>query len=282
MPSRAPRNPYANVAAFLGEQLGIARVAASYPTQDAMARELGTDRSTVTKAETGDRPPTPPVLERWLDACGITGQLRKMFVGLAMLARVKEDGPVKIWFAGWVDAEGRAHTLRFWQPVIFPGLLQTEAYARALFQAAGIEEEKIRELTKVRLQRHEIFEKEDAPNVIVLVDESLLDRLVGSADVMRAQLEHAIEMSQRPNVMIHVVPSKVGANAGLGGSISLAAGNGTPEVLLLGSLVEDQVTTDAAQVRRASATFDMVRGEALSRSESREVLTEALQRWNSK
>ena len=100
MPPRTAKNPYTSPAAFLGEQLGVARVAAGYPTHDAMAKAIGTDRSTITKAENGDRPPTATVLEQVLDTCGITGQLRKVFEGLALLARVKEDGPVKIWFAG--------------------------------------------------------------------------------------------------------------------------------------------------------------------------------------
>jgi transcriptional regulator with XRE-family HTH domain len=281
MPPRISKSPYTSPAAFLGEQLGIARVAAGYPTHDAMAKAIGTDRSTITKAESGDRPPTATVLEQVLDACGITGQLRKVFEGLALLARVKEDGPVKIWFAGWLDAEGKSHTLRIWQPVIFPGLLQTQAYARDIFRAMGMSDEQAQEHVQARLRRHAVFDREDFPNVIVVLDESLLYRLIGTPEIMRGQLAHVIELSQRPNVMIHVLPSRVGANAGLGGSIHLAAGTGAPEVLLVGSLIEDQVTTDATLVRRASATYDMVRCEALSRSESRVVLTEALERWNS-
>jgi transcriptional regulator with XRE-family HTH domain len=185
MPPRTPKNPYASPAAFLGEQLGIARVAAGYPTHDAMAKQIGTDRSTITKAETGDRPPTPTVLEQWLDTCGVTGQFRKIFEGLALLARVKEDGPVKIWFAGWVDAEGKAHTLRFWQPVIFPGLLQTEAYAREIFQAMGITEQQIRDQVQARLQRHAIFDREDFPSIIIVLDESVLYRLTPAARHLR-------------------------------------------------------------------------------------------------
>ena len=151
MPPRISKNPSTSAAAFLGEQLAIARVAAGYPTHDAMAKAIGADRSTITKAESGDRPPTATVLEQVLDACGITGQLRKVFEGLALLARVKEDGPVKIWFAGWLDAEGKSHTLRIWQPVIFPGLLQTQAYARDIFRAMGMSDEQAEEHVQARL-----------------------------------------------------------------------------------------------------------------------------------
>ena len=73
-----------------------------------------------------------------------------------------------------------------------------------------------------------------------------------------------------------------GPSRGAGGSIALAARPGSPEVLLATSMVEDVVTKDTDHVRIASVTFDRVRGDAASRAESRAMISEALQVWNSR
>ena len=112
-------------------------------------------------------------------------------------------------------------------------------------------------------------------------DELALHRLIGTPEIMREQVEHLLELSKRPNIHIHILPARTGANAGLGGPIHLATGIGSPEVLLVGALIEDQVSADPMLVKRASATFDGVRGDALNRADSRNALMEAHERWNS-
>ena len=151
---------------------------------------------------------------------------------------------------GWVDAEGNAHTLRVWQPIIFPGLIQTEAYARELYAVAGFSEDQISEFVQSRLSRHAILDRPDPPSVVIVLDEVVLHRLIGSPEVMRGQLAHVIELSKRPNMHIHILPSRTGANARLGGPIHLATGTGTPEVLLVGALIEDQVTLELNRCAR--------------------------------
>jgi uncharacterized protein DUF5753/helix-turn-helix protein len=281
MPPRTQsRDPETDLGAFLGRQLKEIRAEAGYNSQDEFAPVLSKDRSVIGKAETGEYPPTDPVLEDWLSVCGITGRLRTVLLAVAKIARMRDGGPVKTWFAGWVDAEGKAHTLRIWQPIIVPGLLQTLAYARELFIATGLSEDRASEYVQSRLDRQAILERPEPPSTVVVLDELALHRLIGTAEIMREQLAHVIELSKRPNVHIHILPTRTGANAGLGGPIHLATGSGTPEVLLIGALIEDQVTADPVQVRRASATFDAVRGDALNRADSRNVMMEALERWN--
>lgn len=277
-PRRQSRDPKSHIGAFLGEQLREIRVEAGYNSQEEFRGPIGADRSVIGKAETGEYPPTDPVLARWLDACGVGGRLRTMFEGMARFARGKDGGPVKVWFSGYLEAEGQAHTLRLWQPLIVHGLFQTEAYTRALLVAAGAGQEEIRSQVELRAQRQAIHARPEPPNIISLLDESVLNRLIGSPEVMREQVGRIVEMSER--IVVQVVPSRIGANAGLGGAISVVAGTGAPEVLLSEALVEDQVTQDVSAVLKASATFDRVRGDAASRAESRTLMMEALERWN--
>lgn len=282
MPPRTQsRDPRTDIGAFLGRQLRDIRVEAGYRTQDAFAPVLGSDRSVIGKAETGEFPPTEAVMTLWLDHCGVEGRLREVLTGLNRFARIRDGGPVKAWFLGWFDAEGKAHTLRIWQPLIFPGLIQTPAYARAIFATTGMGDDRIEEYVQARLARQAILDRRDPPTVVIVLDELVLHRLIGTSELMRGQLAHTIELSKRPNIHIHVLPSRNGANLGLGGPIHLATGTGTPEVLLEGALIEDQVTLDPRQVRQASATLDAVRGDTLNRADSRNVMTEALEKtWN--
>lgn len=270
------RSPETDPRALLGELLRLARQESGHKTQEALARAIGMERSTVGKGEQGERVPTVHVLGDWLTACGVTGLARAAVEGVARLARNSgDDAPVKVWFSGYLTAEAVAHSIRIWQPLIVPGLVQTEAYARALFDAAGIGDDQARELIGVRLQRQEIFARPRPPNVVILLDESVLHRQVGPPEVMREQLGRLVELSR--SAVIQIIPS---CNAGLGGAITLLTGPGGPETLLAEALIEDQVTTDTSLVIRASATFDAVRGDGYARAHSRNLITEAIERWN--
>jgi len=280
MPPRNPaRSPTTNVAAFLGEQLGALRTAAGYASHEALARALQTDRSTVTKVETGARPPNDRLLALWLDTCGATGQLRTVFEGLGVLARAREDS-ARAKVAPWFETEAEAHTLRYWAPVIVPGLVQTEAYARELFAAMGLDDAKVAEFLEVRMGRQAIIDGPDPPDITIVLWEPVLSHQIGSRAVMRDQLARLIDMSNRPSVTIHILPSSLGANPGLGGAINLAATDDAPELLLSDGLVEDQLSQDPTVVRKARATFTSVRADALNRPDSRNMLMEAMERWS--
>jgi transcriptional regulator with XRE-family HTH domain len=260
----------------LAEELRERRKAAGFTSQDALARVLNCDRTRVTKAETGQSVPTDDLLDAWGEACGFDVRPWK---AVARHARERSSGAPR-WFEGWLDAEGNAHTLRIWQPLTFPGLFQTTDYARALYRT-WLDEERTEEQVEIRMRRQAIFGRPEPPSTTVVLDQSVLYRLIGSPQVMCDQLAHVVEMSERPTIMIHVLPSDVGANAGLGGAIHLAAGFGMPEVLLGAALVEDQVTQEPSLVRAASDIFSLVRADALPRAASRTLMLEALERWKS-
>jgi transcriptional regulator with XRE-family HTH domain len=273
----ARRDPETNPAAFLGGELRRARVAAGFSSQDALAAKLGFDRTVVAKAETGERPPTDDVLAAWCQACRLDDDL---FGRLAVLAR-RADGPVPTWFEDWLRAEGEAHTLRIWQPIIIPGLLQTAEYARALFLAAGADDTKADEMVAVRLERQSVLDRADMLHVVSVLDEGVLHRLIGSPVVMSDQLSHLGSMAERPNIQVQVVPAARGANAGLSGGFALASCDGTPDVLRM-EAVEDVTEERRSLVRHATLVFDLVRGDALPREESRALILEAAEQWKTR
>lgn len=260
---------------LLAELLHAARQQSQYRSQEALARAIGKERTAVSKPEHGERVPSADVLADILTECEVTGLARQAIEGIARLGRAWED-PGTVQVAPWYETEARAHTLRYWTPTIFPGISQTRAYATDLYRALGHDPAKIKELVELRISRQEILMHPEPPDTTILVWEPVLHHQIGTAETMREQLARLIELSNR--VLVQVVPGNIGANAGLGGAINLADSDDAPELLGSDSLVEDQVTNNPVLVRRASATFNRVRGDALNVHESRTRLTEAMEK----
>jgi hypothetical protein len=278
-PRRQTRDPRTHLGAFLGEQLRAIRVEAGYASQDDFSPAIRRDRSVIGKAETGESPPTESVLADWLDLCGVSGRLRVMFEGVTRIARIREN-PGQAQAEPFYEAEARAHTVRYWAPIILPGIIQTPAYATELFKAMRFDEAKVTERLEVRMARQAILERPDPPDITIVLWEPVLHHQIGSHETMRDQIARLIALSDLPTVTIHVLPSSHGANPGLGGAIQLAAAGDAPELLLSDGLVEDQLTNNPEVVRRASSTFNNVRADALNRAGSRGILTEAMDRWS--
>jgi transcriptional regulator with XRE-family HTH domain len=259
---------------FLGDELRRARIAAGFTSQQALADRLGFDRSVIAKTESGERPPSVEVLAAW---CAATGIDPEHYTRLCELAR-SADGPIPTWFESWVEAERHAHTLRTWQPLIIPGLLQIPAYMRELFIAHGNDEIRTEELTNARLERQTVLDGLEPPELTVVLDEMVLRKLIGSPSVMHDQLLHVAELSRRPNIMVHVLPADLGANPGLGGALNLASCDGAPEVLLT-EAVEDQPTESRSTVRKAALVFGRVQADSLPRAQSRSLILEVADQW---
>ena len=88
------------------------------------------------------------------------------------------------------------------------------------------------------------------------------------------------DLSARPNISVHVVPSSAGEHAGLSGDISLASGDGGLDVLHTDAVPEGHTTESRSLVRRAAVTFERVRRNALPRAQSRDLIAEvADEQW---
>jgi DNA-binding XRE family transcriptional regulator len=273
------RDPRSDLGAWLGEELRSVRVAGGYTSQDQLARELGFDRTVIVKAETGARPPSEDVAakigEMFPELCN------GLYVQLAAIAR-KSNGPIPGWFADWLTREREATSIRIWQQIIIPGLLQTADYARALFvgERKNLDEDALDELVTARLARQAIFDKPKPPHLWVVLDESVLHRLIGAAKTMHDQLVHLADMAERPSISIQVVPASVGAHAGLACAFLIGSAESDPDLLLV-EAIEDQTIKDQEVVGKAAVAFDLVRGDALPRRASQDlILKVAESKWN--
>lgn len=245
---------------------------------EALAHAIGLEKTGVVRAESGERVPTFATLGVWLSECGVTGLAESAVRGIWKLAKNVEN-PAQAQLAPWYATEARAHTLRFWQPILIPGLVQVERYAYEIYRAMGRGHERALEDTAARMARQAILDHEDGPTVVLVLDELVLHRLIGTPEVMAEQCARLVDLSERPSVLIHILPSSLGASPGLGGPVSLASVTGEADVLLTGSMLEDVVTTDAQSVRAGSGTFERVRGRAANTDDSRTILREAMEKW---
>jgi transcriptional regulator with XRE-family HTH domain len=279
MPRPNSRDPETDPAAFLGDELARARETAGFKSQQALADHLGFDRSVIGKAETGERPPTPDVLAAWCKACGLDYE---HYARLGTLAR-RADGPIPRWFETWLVAETQAAILRYWSPLIVPALFHTADYARALLLAAQTDtsDDTIDALVAARLARAMILDRPEPPEIVAIIDELALIRLIGSPKIMHGQLLHIADLATRPYICVQVVPASIGATAGLSGDISLASVDGTSDVLHTDATPEGHTTEARSQVRAAAVAFERIRQHALPHAQSLElILKVAEERWN--
>ncbi|MBB2912141.1 hypothetical protein FHS43_003421 [Streptosporangium becharense] len=185
------------------------------------------------------------------------------------------------WFRPWLDVEATAEALRTWEPLIMPGLLQTEEYARAILSGEiGVTPEQVEEQVSTRMERQSILRRPRPPFFWVVIDEAVLHRPIGSPRVMAAQLEHLLAAGQTPRLTIQVLPLNAYSTTGLAGGFAIAQTQGAFDTAYVESAgVMSRVTERPEDVRTLIYRYEGIRSEALSQRESLELIKETLPRW---
>jgi transcriptional regulator with XRE-family HTH domain len=245
-----------------------------------LASQISKSVSLIQAIELGQRIATAEVtedLERALTADGALSRLREE-IG---------DGlgyePYPSWFEDWVASERQAKKLRLFGPLLVPGLLQTEEYARAIFRTRfGVTDEEINEQVAARLKRQEILVRDEPPALWVIVDESALRRPVGGRYVMREQAVRLIVASRRSRTSGQVIPAHVGAHRGLwAGGFALADFEEAPAVGYQETACQGQFVERREDVETLADCWDTLVREALPWGASQALLEEAAKSWAS-
>jgi transcriptional regulator with XRE-family HTH domain len=263
-------------AVFLGAELRRARLSAGITSQEELAARLGYERTVIAKAESGERPPSSEVAAPYNKAFP---HLDGLIERWAEHVR-RTEGSFPKFFLNWVDAERTATALFYWAPVLVPGVFQVEAYARPLMVATPDDAEAPEVRLAGRMERQQILSRPKPPLVTVVMAEAVLHRGIGGPEVMAEQLARLAEAGQRSNVLIQVIPAEVAAHAGLEGAASVAEQDEGPAIVYLESLTAGQTTRDPEIVAKVRQVTGMLRGEALPRGASRELMLRvAKDRW---
>src|SRR5262249_46742935 len=110
-------------------------------------------------------------------------------------------------YISFLGYESSASVIRNFEPLVVPGLVQLEEYAREVIRMAEPgDPQRIDALVDLRMQRQEIISREQPPDLHFIMDEAVIRRMVGGPNLFRRQLKHLLEVSQYPNVTIRVVP----------------------------------------------------------------------------
>lgn len=169
-------------------------------------------------------------------------------------------------FAEAAEAEARATAIREYAPQLIPGLLQTEAYARAVFRAyqPTAVESAIDELVTTRLERAQILADPTAPLLWVVLDEAVLRRVVAGREAMAAALRHIAGLVRQRRIIVQVLPFSEGAHTALEGSLKLMVFPDAPPLAYLQGLGTGQLRDDPIAVRQCELTYDLLAASAIS------------------
>jgi transcriptional regulator with XRE-family HTH domain len=205
----------------LRAELRAARLKAEL-TQEQVASALDWSLSKVIRIEAGSVGISTTDLKALLSVYGIDDQeyIDKL-VALGKAARERgwwsnHRDVLSTELLQLIEYESAAAIARNFQPLVVPGLLQTEEYARAILHE-HVSGDRVEALVGIRMKRQELLDRPDGPLLFFVLDEAVIRRLVGGKDAMRRQLVRLVELGRRPNVTIEVVPFSAGAHPGLRG-----------------------------------------------------------------
>lgn len=203
----------------LGAMLRALRADAGM-TVEQVAESLLCSPSKISRLETGQRGAAARDIRDLCDLYGIKDPARREH-----LAALAKEGRSQAWwqpydlpYATYIGLESEALTIRDFEPGVFPGLLQTAAYARAVHDRTveRLSPELIDQRLEVRRTRQEILRRSDPPRLAAIVDEAVLHRAVGGSAVMCDQLESTITACrEQANVTVQILPFSAGAHPAL-------------------------------------------------------------------
>jgi transcriptional regulator with XRE-family HTH domain len=122
-----------------------------------------------------------------------------------------------------IEYESASFIIRNFQPMLIPGLLQTEEYATTTVKTLRPQatEQEVSTAVELRMQRQQLLQQAETPLMFFIVDEGAVRRAVGGQEAMRRQIQRLIDESQKPTVTIEVVPFSSGAHPGMQGPFML-------------------------------------------------------------
>jgi transcriptional regulator with XRE-family HTH domain len=256
-------------------------------TIEQVADKVDLSASTISRLETAQATVRRGEVRELLDIYDVVGIQREELLRLAEQSRKQpwwqeyRDLPQ----AAAADLEVQAAVIRQYAALLVPGLLQTEAYAREVLRAV-LGEEGAKDLERhltLRMKRQTVLTEQKSPQYVVVLDEAVLQRIVGDRQVMHAQLERLIEASTLPNVTLRLLPLTAGAHAGVDGDFTIFRYQqpedqdvvyDDPDVVYVDDLAGGSYTEDRDRTDRYNRAFEQLLEKAWDRAKSAQALAD--------
>ncbi|MFD3332838.1 helix-turn-helix domain-containing protein [Streptomyces sp. NPDC058700] len=192
------------------------------------------------------------------------------------LAKVRVRHPD--WFRSFAGAEAEAVALHYYEVQAVPGLLQTEAYARAVMRHRRPvwDEQTIEKWVADRLARQSVFDKWPPTTISFVLEEAILRRPTGGRSVHREQLRRIMEIASRRTVHLQVMPLSWEEHPSLDGAFTLLTPKGRREVAYTEIYGHPRLITDPEEVRTYTERYGIIRAQALTPQESLELIEKML------
>ncbi|MEU7613054.1 DUF5753 domain-containing protein [Micromonospora sp. NPDC049204] len=252
-------------------QVLIAAMAEVGETAESLAGQIGVD---------------PKTAARWANPGRIPRSRHRVEVARLLGREVGDLWPDVLtrrepaWFRPWIDIEREAVALRWFELAWVPGLLQTEAYARATLAMESLTSEEIEDRVSARMLRHAILHRPRPPLVVAVLDEAVLRRRAGrSAALMREQCEHIATCAALPHVQVHVVPADTPMYLGLGGPFTMAEMPDGAQVAHVDGQVRAQIIDETTEIATLGRRWARIVGDALPRAQSLDLVRKAAAAW---
>jgi transcriptional regulator with XRE-family HTH domain len=261
----------------LGEALRAAMERADLSGR-ALAKKLQWPQSQVSKLLNGRRIADEVDIAAILALCEVTGDLRAELLALAReLGKpgwLQQHGArLPTQLRTLIDHESKATTIKEFEAMVIPGLLQTDDYAREmLLRTASIPSAEVQDRVAARLARQSLFSAARRPEFTFFIHELVLHLPVGGRAVMSDQLHHLLRMSVRGYISIRIIPASFGAHAGTAGSCRLMDFVGIPSVVYLEGETSGLFLEEADEIKTYRKVFEAFAGAALDEGQSRDVI----------
>ncbi|MFI9722006.1 Scr1 family TA system antitoxin-like transcriptional regulator [Streptomyces sp. NPDC052396] len=232
-------------------------------TQKQLGDLIPLSQSMIAAIELGNEVPSAPTGQAIDNAVGADGELAAMWHHVRKDLQLQATHP--IWSIGYLAAEAEATRIQHFANV-FPGVTQTEEYARAMIEAANpIFGGNVEEKVEARLDRRVILDRDDPVWFWSILDESALYRVVGSHEVMCGQLSRILELAQRPRVVFRILPYDRGMPCGVVsiGALLLLSRPGKNEAVYWESGLNGALMETPGEVEVYRAFYDHLDLEAL-------------------
>jgi len=266
----------------LASELRALRQAAGL-TREGTAAQTNINSATLYRIETAKARPQKRTLLALLDRYGVTDSARRaalvelaqQSMQLGWLQAYESELPEE--YTTYISFESEARSVRNYESLFVPGLLQTKDYTRAVVIAnvPGASETVIQREIEARAHRQESIHKNHPLKLWAIVDEAALHREVGGSHVMAEQLRYVSDMAKQPHITLQVLPYKVGAHAGMHGAFVVMdfPDPADQELVYIENMAGALYLEKKADVRRYAENFDRLRAAALNPADSQQLVT---------
>jgi transcriptional regulator with XRE-family HTH domain len=234
-----------------------------------LGRIVRFSKHTVESVELGRRMPDEAFVERAEEPLGNTGALRKAAPHLS-----RGEVGLAAWFRQWARLERVAVSLSTYECRLVPGLLQSEGYARAVFEGTIPlrTDAQLEEQLTARMERQAMMRERPTVPFSFIVEEHLFWRRFGDAEAMRESFDHVLKLTAPRNVTLQIVPLEAGLHACLDGPVRILETPGGQRLGYSEGQQNGRLISGRREMSLLSLRYETLRSQALSPSESRALL----------